>query len=156
MRAGIGYDVHRFVNGSNVILGGIEIPYFKRLEGHSDADVVAHAIADALLGAGGLGDIGIHFPSSDPRYKGISSMIILEKVGMMLSKANFAIDYIDVMVVMEEPKISPYIDKMKEKISQALKITSSRVSIKATTNEGMGFIGRKEGASAMAVCLLKE
>ncbi len=156
MRAGIGYDVHRFVNGSNVILGGIEIPYFKRLEGHSDADVVAHAIADALLGAGGLGDIGIHFPPSDPRYKGISSMIILEKVGMMLSKANFAIDYIDVMVVMEEPKISPYIDKMKEKISQALKITSSRVSIKATTNEGMGFIGRKEGASAMAVCLLKE
>uniref|UniRef100_A0A7V3REL8 2-C-methyl-D-erythritol 2,4-cyclodiphosphate synthase n=1 Tax=Mesoaciditoga lauensis TaxID=1495039 RepID=A0A7V3REL8_9BACT len=156
MRAGIGYDVHRFIEGKGVVIGGIEIPYSKKLEGHSDADVVAHAIADALLGAGGLGDIGIHFPPSDPRYTGVSSMIILEKVRMMLSKEKFIIDYIDVMVVMEEPKISPYVDKMREKISEALNIESSRISIKATTNEGMGFVGRKEGASAMAVCLLKE
>lgn len=156
MRAGIGYDTHRFVEGSKVILGGIEIPYSKMLEGHSDADVIAHAIADALLGAGGLGDIGIHFPTSDPRYDGISSMIILEKVKAMLSKENLSIEYIDVMLMLEEPKISPYVDQMKNKISEVLNLNSSRVSIKATTNEGMGFVGRKEGASAMAICLLKE
>lgn len=156
MRAGIGYDTHRFVNGSHLILGGIEIPYSKMLEGHSDADVIAHAIADALLGAGGLGDIGIHFPPSDPRYDGISSMIILEKVRSMLSKEDLSIEYIDVMVMLEEPKISPYVDRMKNRISEVLNLNSSRISIKATTNEGMGFIGRKEGASAMAICLLKE
>ncbi|MGC8545436.1 2-C-methyl-D-erythritol 2,4-cyclodiphosphate synthase [Athalassotoga sp.] len=156
MRAGIGYDTHRFVDGTKLILGGVEIPYNKMLEGHSDADVISHAIADALLGAGGLGDIGIHFPPSDPRYKGISSLIILEKVRSMLSKENLSIEYIDVMVMLEEPKISPYVNEMQKKISETLNLSPSRVSIKATTNEGMGFIGRKEGASAMAICLLKE
>ncbi len=156
MRAGIGYDTHRFVDGNKVILGGVEIPYIKRLEGHSDADVVIHAIADAILGASGLGDIGIHFPPSDPRYKGISSLVILEKVKNMILKENLSIEYIDVMVMLEEPKISPYIEEMKKKISQTLNVNFSRISIKATTNEGMGFIGRKEGASAMAICLLKE
>ncbi|HEU23891.1 MAG: 2-C-methyl-D-erythritol 2,4-cyclodiphosphate synthase [Mesoaciditoga sp.] len=156
MRAGIGYDTHRFVDGNKVILGGVEIPYVKRLEGHSDADVVIHAIADAILGAGGLGDIGIHFPPSDPRYKGISSLVILERVKNMILKENLSIEYIDVMVMLEEPKISPYIEEMKKKISETLNVHFSRISIKATTNEGMGFIGRKEGASAMAICLLKE
>ncbi len=156
MRAGIGYDTHRFVEGNKLILGGVEIPYNRMLEGHSDADVISHAIADALLGAGGLGDIGIHFPPSDPRYKGISSLIILEKVRSMLSKESLSIEYIDVMVMLEEPKISPYVDQMQRKLSEVLNLNSSRISIKATTNEGMGFIGRKEGASAMAICLLKE
>ncbi|BBJ28335.1 2-C-methyl-D-erythritol 2,4-cyclodiphosphate synthase [Athalassotoga saccharophila] len=156
MRAGIGYDTHRFVDGNKVILGGVEIPYVKKLEGHSDADVVIHAIADAILGASGLGDIGIHFPPSDPRYKGISSLVILEKVKNMILKENLSIEYIDVMVMLEEPKISPYIEEMKKKISETLNVNFSRISIKATTNEGMGFIGRKEGASAMAICLLKE
>ncbi len=156
MRAGIGYDVHRLIGGLKLILGGVEIPYSKGLQGHTDADVVAHAIADAILGASGLGDLGTHFPPSDPRYKGISSMLILEDIREMVLKGSFEIDYIDVMLLMEEPMVAPYVEGMKKNISKALKVEPSRVSIKATTNEGMGFVGRKEGISAMAVCLLKE
>jgi len=156
MRAGIGYDVHRLVEGRRLILGGVEIPYSKGLDAHSDGDVIAHAIGDAILGASGLGDLGVYFPPSDPRYEGISSMVILKEIKEMVERRKFKIDYIDVMLVLEEPKVSAYISKMKEEISRALSLDSSRVSVKATTNEGMGFVGRKEGVGAMAVCLLKE
>ncbi len=156
MRAGIGYDVHRLVEGRRLILGGVEIPYSKGLDAHSDGDVIAHAIGDAILGASGLGDLGVYFPPNDPRYEGISSMVILKEIKEMVERRKFKIDYIDVMLVLEEPKVSAYISKMKEEISRALSLDSSRVSVKATTNEGMGFVGRKEGVGAMAVCLLKE
>lgn len=156
MRAGIGYDVHRLVEGRRLVLGGVEIPYVKGLKAHSDGDVIAHAIGDAILGASGLGDLGVYFPPSDPRYEGISSMIILREIKEMVEKRDFKIDYIDVMLVLEEPKVASYVSEMKKKIAEALELDTSRVSVKATTNEGMGFVGRKEGVGAMAVCLLKE
>ncbi|WP_036226453.1 2-C-methyl-D-erythritol 2,4-cyclodiphosphate synthase [Mesoaciditoga lauensis] len=156
MRAGIGYDVHRLVEGRRLILGGVEIPYVKGLKAHSDGDVIAHAIGDAILGASGLGDLGVYFPPNDPRYEGISSMIILREIKEMVEKRDFKIDYIDVMLVLEEPKVASYVSEMKKKIAEALELDTSRVSVKATTNEGMGFVGRKEGVGAMAVCLLKE
>ena len=156
MRAGIGYDVHRLVEGRRLVLGGVEIPYVKGLDAHSDGDVIAHAIGDAILGASGLGDLGVYFPPNDPRYEGISSMIILKEIKEMVERRSFKIDYIDVMLVLEEPKVSPYVSKMKEEIARALGLHISRISVKATTNEGMGFVGRKEGVGAMAVCLLKE
>ncbi len=156
MRAGIGYDVHRLVEGRKLVLGGIVIPYPKGLYGHSDGDVIAHAVGDAILGASGLGDLGVYFPPNDPRYEGISSMIILKEIKDMVKNQRFKIDYIDVTLVMEEPKISPYVDEICTKMSEVLEMDRKRVSVKATTNEGMGFIGRKEGVSAMAVCLLKE
>lgn len=156
MRAGIGYDVHRLVEGRKLVLGGIVIPYPKGLYGHSDGDVIAHAVGDAILGASGLGDLGVYFPPNDPRYEGISSMIILKEIKDMVKNQRFKIDYIDVTLVMEEPKISPYVDEICTKMSEVLEMDRTRVSVKATTNEGMGFIGRKEGVSAMAVCLLKE
>ncbi len=156
MRAGIGYDVHRLVEGRRLVLGGVEIPYSKGLYGHSDGDVIAHAVGDAILGASGLGDLGVYFPPNDPRYEGISSMIILREIKDMVKRQQFKIDYIDVMLVMEEPKISPYVEEICERLSEILEMDKTRVSVKATTNEGMGFIGRKEGVSAMAICLLKE
>ncbi len=156
MRAGIGYDVHRLVDGRRLILGGVEIPYHRGLQAHSDGDVVAHAVGDAILGASGLGDLGVYFPPNDPRYEGISSLTILQEIKGMVEKRNFRIDYIDVMLVMEEPKIAPYVKKMKKRIAEALNLGEDRVSVKATTNEGMGFVGKREGVGAMAVCLLKE
>ncbi|WP_456400682.1 2-C-methyl-D-erythritol 2,4-cyclodiphosphate synthase [Mesoaciditoga sp.] len=156
MRAGIGYDVHRLTEGRKLVLGGVEIPYVKGLAAHSDGDVIAHAIGDAILGASGLGDLGVYFPPNDPRYEGISSMIILKEIKEMVEKRNFKIDYIDVMLVLEEPKVSSYISQMKSRIAEALDLDVTRISVKATTNEGLGFVGRKEGVGAMAVCLLKE
>ncbi|SHM70817.1 2-C-methyl-D-erythritol 2,4-cyclodiphosphate synthase [Caldanaerovirga acetigignens] len=156
MRVGIGYDAHRLVKGRKLVLGGVEIPYEKGLLGHSDADVVVHAINDALLGAAALGDIGVHFPDTDPEYKDIRSILLLKRVGEMLKREGFGVVNIDSVICAERPKLSPYIDKMRENIAQALNISKDKISIKATTTEGMGFEGRGEGISAQAVCLIKK
>jgi 2-C-methyl-D-erythritol 2,4-cyclodiphosphate synthase len=156
MRIGIGYDAHRLVKGRKLVLGGVEIPYEKGLLGHSDADVLVHAINDALLGAAALGDIGVHFPDTDPEYKNIRSILLLKRVGEMLKREGFGVVNIDSVICAERPKLSPYIDKMRENIAQALNISKDKVSIKATTTEGMGFEGRGEGISAQAVCLIKK
>ena len=155
MRAGIGYDAHRLVEGRPLILGGVTIPHEKGLLGHSDADVLLHAICDALLGAAGLGDIGKHFPDTDPAYKGISSLKLLEAVGEKISRAGFSCANVDAVIVAQKPKLSPYMDDMKSNIAAALRIASDLVSIKATTTEGMGFEGRGEGISAQAVATLQ-
>ena len=156
MRIGSGYDVHRLVPDRKLVLGGVEIPYEYGLLGHSDADVLLHAVMDALLGAAALGDIGKHFPDKDPAYSGISSLVLLEKVRDLLSEQRFRIGNIDATVICERPKIAPYHDQIVETVSAALRIPGSRVSIKATTEEGLGFTGRKEGIAASAVCLLYE
>jgi 2-C-methyl-D-erythritol 2,4-cyclodiphosphate synthase len=150
-RIGFGYDVHRLVEGRKLTLGGVEIPHAKGLEGHSDADILLHALADALLGAAALGDIGKHFPNTDPRYKGISSLILLRHVADLLTQHRFAVNNIDVTVVLEKPQISPYIDTMRQNIAGALNISIQQISIKATTHEGLGFIGTEQGAAAHAV-----
>ena len=137
-------------------MGGVEIPHAKGLEGHSDADVLIHAICDALLGAAGLGDIGKHFPNTDPRYKGISSLILLRHVADLLVPHRFTIGNIDATVVLELPKISPYVDQMKQNIASALNITPQQISVKATTHEGLGFIGTGQGAAAHAVALINQ
>jgi len=156
MRVGIGYDAHRLVAGRKLVLGGVEIPFEKGLLGHSDADVLVHAINDALLGAAALGDIGVHFPDTDPEYKDIRSIILLERVGELLKNEGFEVLNIDSVICAERPKLSPYIDKMRENIAEALRISKDRVSVKATTTEGMGFEGRGEGISAQAVCLIEK
>ena len=156
MRIGQGYDVHRLTADRKLILGGVEIPYEKGLLGHSDADVLLHAIADALLGAAALGDIGKHFPDTDERYKGISSLILLEKTGELLTENRFIINNIDSTVIAERPKLRPYIDEMRENIAKALHLSIDAVSVKATTEEGLGFTGTGEGIAAQAVCLLSE
>jgi 2-C-methyl-D-erythritol 2,4-cyclodiphosphate synthase len=153
-RIGFGYDVHRMVQGRKLILGGVELPHGAGFDGHSDADILLHAVADALLGALALGDIGKHFPNTDPRYKGISSMILLRHVSDLLAQRRSTVVNIDATVVMEAPKIAPYIDLMRQNIADALKITPEQVSIKATTHEGLGFIGAGEGASAHAVAMV--
>jgi 2-C-methyl-D-erythritol 2,4-cyclodiphosphate synthase len=153
-RVGLGYDVHRLVEGRPLMLGGVEIPSAKGLDGHSDADVVLHALADALLGAAALGDIGRHFPDTDPRYKGVSSLILLGHVAELLRKHRLAVVNADVTLVLEAPKIAPYVERMRASIARALAIAPGQVSIKATTAEGMGFIGIGEGAAAYAVVLL--
>ncbi len=150
-RIGIGFDVHRFVEGRKLILGGVEIPSEKGLEGHSDADVLLHAICDALLGAAALGDIGKHFPNTDEKYKDISSLKLLEKTIHLLVEHGFSPNNIDATVIAERPKLLPYIDEMRNKIAEILKIEISKVSIKATTSEKLGFTGREEGIVAMAV-----
>lgn len=155
-RIGTGYDVHRLVPGRRLILGGVEIEYGKGLLGHSDADVLLHAISDALLGAAALGDIGQHFPDSDPRYKGISSLKLLAHVGELLRSNGFEIGNIDATLIAERPKISPYKERMKHHIAEALSIAPERVSVKATTEEGLGFTGRGEGIAAQAVCTLQK
>ena len=144
------------MEGRKLILGGVELPHSKGLEGHSDADVLIHAIADALLGAAGLGDIGKHFPNTDPRYKGISSLILLRQVGDLLVQHRFSIGNVDATVVLEQPKISPHVDQMKQNISVALNIAPHHVSIKATTHEGLGFVGTEQGAAAHAVALINQ
>ena len=154
MRVGMGYDVHRLVPERDLIIGGVKIPYEKGLLGHSDADVLLHAISDALLGAAALGDIGKHFPDTDPAYKGISSVLLLEKVGEMLSDKGFLIENIDATIIAQAPKMRPYIDEMRENIAKALQIDVSVVNVKATTEEGLGFTGSGEGISSQAICLL--
>lgn len=154
MRIGMGYDVHRLTEGRDLILGGVKIPYEKGLLGHSDADVLLHAIMDALLGAAALGDIGKHFPDTDPAYKGISSLELLRKVGELLEEQSFLIENIDATVIAQAPKLRPYIDAMREKIADTLGITVEQINIKATTEEGLGFTGQGEGISSQAICLL--
>ena len=154
MRIGMGYDVHRLVEGRKLIMGGVEIPYEKGLLGHSDADVLLHAIMDALLGAAALGDIGKHFPDTDPAYKGISSIKLLKHVGELLEENLFLIENIDATIIAQAPKMRPYIDAMRQNIADALGIELSQVNVKATTEEGLGFTGNGEGISSQAICLL--
>ena len=155
MRIGMGYDVHKLVENRPLIIGGVEIPYHLGLLGHSDADVLLHAVMDALLGAAALGDIGKHFPDTDEAYKGISSMVLLEKVGELLEEKMFLIDNIDATIIAQAPKMRPYIDTMRENIAKALKIDIDQVNVKATTEEGLGFTGSGEGISSHAICLLE-
>ena len=150
-RSGIGYDVHRLVDGRKLILGGVDIPHAKGLEGHSDADVLCHAIADAILGALGQPDIGHYFPPADPSIEGISSIEILRKVAGIVSERQAEIINLDATLIAEAPKILPYVPEMKVAIADALGVDPDQVGIKATTNEGMGFVGRNEGMAAMAV-----
>lgn len=154
MRIGMGYDVHKLVEGRQLIIGGVEIPYEKGLLGHSDADVLLHAIMDALLGAAALGDIGKHFPDTDPAYKGISSIKLLEHVGKLLEENLFLIENIDATIIAQAPKMRPHIDAMRENIANALGIAVEQVNVKATTEEGLGFTGTGEGISSQAICLL--
>lgn len=154
MRIGMGYDVHRLVEGRKCIIGGVEIPFEKGLLGHSDADVLLHAIMDALLGAAALGDIGKHFPDTDEAYRGISSMELLRKTGELLQENTFLIENIDATIIAQAPKMRPHIDTMRENIADALGIETMQVSVKATTEEGLGFTGSGEGISAQAICLL--
>ena len=156
MRIGMGYDVHKLVEGRKLILGGVEIPYEKGLLGHSDADVLLHAIMDALLGAAALGDIGKHFPDTDPAYKGISSIRLLEHVADLLEEHQFLIENIDATIIAQRPKMRPYIDTMRENIAKALKIESDQINVKATTEEGLGFTGSGEGISSQAICMLEK
>ena len=155
MRIGMGYDVHRLVEGRKMILGGVEIPFEKGLLGHSDADVLTHAIMDSLLGAAALGDIGKHFPDTDPAYKGISSIKLLEHVGRLLEENLYLIGNIDATIIAQRPKVGPYREEMRENIAKALKIPVDKVSIKATTEEGLGFTGREEGIAAQSIALLE-
>lgn len=154
MRIGMGYDVHKLVEGRKLIIGGVTIPYEKGLLGHSDADVLLHAVMDALLGAAALGDIGKHFPDTDPAYKGISSVKLLEHVGELLLQNCFFIENIDATIIAQAPKMRPHIDAMRENIAKALAIDVEQVNVKATTEEGLGFTGAGEGISSQAICLL--
>lgn len=154
MRVGIGFDIHRLGEGNTVILGGVTIPFNKGLIGHSDADVLLHAICDAMLGAAGEGDIGVHFPDTDPAYKGISSIELMRRTNGIINGKGYRVSNIDSVVVAEAPKISPYRDAMIKNIAAVLGIDVHQVHVKATTSEGIGVIGRGEGISAHAVCLL--
>lgn len=154
MRVGMGYDVHKLVEGRKLIMGGVDIPYEKGLLGHSDADVLLHAIMDALLGAAALGDIGRHFPDTDDRYKGISSIELLKQVGKLLDENNYIIENIDATIIAQKPKMRPYIDEMRSNIAEALGIDAGQVNVKATTEEGLGFTGSGEGISSQAICSL--
>lgn len=156
MRIGQGYDVHRLVEGRDLILGGVRIPYEKGLLGHSDADVLVHAVMDALLGAAALGDIGQHFPDTDPEYKGISSIELLKRVGALLEEHGFMIENIDATIIAQRPKLLPYRPQMTENIAAALGLSASRVSVKATTEEGLGFTGSGEGIASQAITLLSQ
>lgn len=155
MRVGSGYDVHRLVEGRKLILGGVEIPHSKGLLGHSDADVLLHAICDALLGAATLGDIGRHFPDSDCQYKDINSLLLLERVGQILKEESYAVINIDSTIVAQEPRLASYIDEMRANIAKTLGLAVKQVNVKATTTEQLGFEGRKEGISAQAVALIE-
>lgn len=153
-RVGMGYDVHKLVTGRKLILGGVEIQHDLGLLGHSDADVLLHAIKDAILGAAALGDIGRHFPDTDEAYKGISSMVLLSKVKDFILKEGYKVNNIDATIAAQQPKIAPYIKAMNENIAQTLKIEASQVNVKATTTEGLGFVGNKEGIAAYAIVSL--
>jgi 2-C-methyl-D-erythritol 2,4-cyclodiphosphate synthase len=154
-RVGIGYDAHRLVEGRKLILGGVEIPYSKGLLGHSDADVLVHAVCDSILGALSLGDIGEHFPDSNPEFKGISSLLLLKRVAELVRERGYEVVNVDCVLVAQRPKLKPFKRKMEENIASALGISPSQVSVKATMTEGLGFEGREEGISAKAVALLK-
>jgi len=156
MRVGIGYDVHRLVRGRRLVLGGVEIPFDRGLEGWSDADAVVHAIIDALLGAAALGDIGTHFPPGDPAYRDISSIVLLSRAGDLLRAQGWRVRNIDATVIAERPLIHPFGEQMRQNVSQALSIAASQVSIKGKTTEGLGFTGREEGIAAIAVALVEE
>ena len=151
IRTGIGYDCHRFAAGRRLVLGGVELSSDLGLEGHSDADVLTHAIIDALLGAAALGDIGRHFPDTDPRYAGADSIALLREVGAMLGARGWTVGNVDATVVIEEPKLAPFVERMCASLTDALGLPSGRISVKATRGEGMGFVGRGEGAAALAV-----
>ena len=156
MRIGHGYDVHRLVEGRDLILGGVNIPYEKGLLGHSDADVLTHAVMDALLGAAALGDIGKHFPDSDPSYKGANSLALAREVARLLTAKNYRTGNVDATILAQAPKLAPHIPQMRENLALALGIPTDAVSVKATTEEGLGFTGSGEGIAAHAVCLLEE
>lgn len=156
MRVGMGYDVHKLVENRKLILGGVEIPYAKGLLGHSDADVLLHAIMDALLGAAALGDIGKHFPDTDEKYRGISSIKLLEHVAGLLDDHDFIVENIDATIIAQRPKMRPYIDTMRKNIADVLRVGLDQINIKATTEEGLGFTGTGEGISSQAVCLLEK
>lgn len=155
MRIGSGYDVHKLVEGRKLIIGGVEIPHRLGLLGHSDADVLLHAVMDALLGAAGLGDIGKHFPDTDETYRGVSSMKLLERVSQLIAEQGYVVGNIDATVIAQKPKLRPYISLMEQKIAEGLAISVEQVNIKATTEECLGFTGREEGISSHAVCLLE-
>lgn len=154
MRVGMGYDVHKLVEGRDLILGGVKIPHTLGLLGHSDADVLLHAIMDALLGAAALGDIGKHFPDTDPQYKGISSIKLLEHVRDLISEKGYMVENIDATIIAQKPKMRPYIEQMEQNIADALGIDVSQINVKATTEEGLGFTGTEEGVSSQAICTL--
>lgn len=156
MKVGMGYDVHRLTENRNLILGGVKIPWEKGLLGHSDADVLIHAVMDALLGASALGDIGKHFPDTDPAYKGISSLKLLEYVMDLLEKNDFSVGNVDAVIIAQKPKMAPHIPQMRKNLAEAMRIPEARVNVKATTEEGLGFTGRGEGIASQAVCLLEE
>ncbi len=156
MRIGHGYDVHRLVEGRGLILGGVKIPHYLGLLGHSDADVLLHAVSDALLGAAGLGDIGRHFPDTDPQYKGADSLKLLETVGQKVAAAGYRVSNIDVTMIAQKPKLKDHIPQMVENIAAALGIDPARVNVKATTEEKLGFTGTEQGMACHAVCLLEE
>lgn len=153
-RVGYGYDAHRFAPDRRLILGGVDVPFEQGLDGHSDADVLVHAVCDALLGALALGDIGRHFPDTDPAYKGIDSLILLKKTGELIAKQGYHVGNIDVCLRMQKPKIAAYVPAMQENLAKALGLESGQISVKATTTEKMGFEGQGEGASASAVALV--
>ncbi len=155
MRIGHGYDVHRLVAGRALILGGVQIPHDTGLLGHSDADVLVHAVMDALLGAAALGDIGMHFPDSDPQYKDASSLLLLARVGSLIAGQGYAIENIDVTMIAQKPKLAPHIPQMRENLARVLGLTLGQINIKATTEEQLGFSGRQEGMACHAVCLLR-
>ena len=154
-RIGNGYDVHRLIKGRKLILGGVDIPHSLGLDGHSDADVLCHALCDSLLGASGAGDLGKYFPDTDNKWKGVSSLVLLEKSGELVAERGFQISNIDTTIVAQQPKISPHIESMTTNISETLKINPTQVNIKATTTERLGFTGREEGIAAYAVALLQ-
>lgn len=156
MRIGIGYDVHKLVENRALIVGGEKIPYERGLLGHSDADVLIHAIMDALLGAAALGDIGKHFPDTDKKYSGISSILLLKNVGELLESKSYRVANIDSVIIAQKPRMAPYIEQMRINIADALKLEVDQVSVKATTEEGLGFTGRSEGISSQSVCLLEK
>lgn len=156
MRVGLGYDVHKLTEGRDLILGGVNIPYEKGLLGHSDADVLVHAIMDALLGAAALGDIGKHFPDSDERYRGISSILLLRHVGKLLDEHLYVIENIDATIIAQRPKMLPHIEMMRKNIAEALKIEVDQVNVKATTEEGLGFTGNGDGISSQAICAIEK
>jgi 2-C-methyl-D-erythritol 2,4-cyclodiphosphate synthase len=156
MKVGLGFDVHRFTPGRPLVLGGVRIPAKQGLAGHSDADVALHALMDALLGAASLGSIGQHFPSTDVKYKDVSSLLLLDEVMKMLKKERLRVVNVDIVITAEDPPITPHVAEMQKRIGQILEVRLGQVSIKATTTEGLGFVGRKEGIAAQAVVLLEE
>ncbi len=156
MRVGVGYDVHPLVSGRRLVLGGVEIPFEKGLDGHSDADVLVHSIIDALLGATGLGDIGTHFPPSDPRYKDISSVSLLRQVISLLRAQGWRVGNVDATIVAEQPRLTPFVPQMRRIISEAMDIGAEQVGVKSTTSKGIGFLGKGEGIAAHAVVLVEK